>query len=122
MADLTDDIASIRAFVPARDYPTSQAFYEALGAAPLFKSPEISGYRWGQASFLLQNFYVEALAANFMMQLRVADPDAWWARIEALDLVARFGVRAPMAPTDRPWGRVLTLFDPAGVLWQITRN
>ncbi len=53
-----------------------------------------------------------------MNQLFVADLDAWWRRTG--DLVARFGVRAPIAPTMQPWGiRVGFLFDPTGVLWHV---
>jgi uncharacterized glyoxalase superfamily protein PhnB len=55
-----------------------------------------------------------------MVQLMVDDLDAWWAHIQTLNLVERFGVRAPTAPAVQPWGlRICYLVDPAGVLWHV---
>jgi hypothetical protein len=45
------------------------------------------------ASFLLQDFYVEALAHNLMMHLLVEDVDAWWSRVRAADLAGKYGVK-----------------------------
>ena len=75
------------------------------------------------ASFLLQDFDAPGLSDNFVLQLLVKDLDAWWRRIEALNLVGRHAVRAPKAPELMPWGmRVAFLFDPSGVLWHITES
>lgn len=36
-------------------------------------------------------------------------------------LAERFGIRAPLAPTMQEWGiRVGFLWDPSGVLWQVS--
>jgi hypothetical protein len=59
------------------------------------------------------------LGRNFMMQLLVADLDAWWAHIQSLDLPARFGVPAPTAPALMPWGLTLAyVVGPCGELWR----
>src|SRR5438270_10646830 len=63
---------SIRAFVPGgRDYALSKRFYEALGFTLTFDAGEVAGFRHGACEFLLQNFYNEDWAGNFMMQLLV---------------------------------------------------
>ena len=109
-----------RPFVPARDFALSKRFYDALGFRKVFDG-EVAIYLAGGASFILQNFWQQQLAENFMMQLVTDDLDAWWAHIEALDLPGRFGVRPPAAPAVQPWGlRVAYVFDPAGVLWHFT--
>ncbi|HTX49146.1 MAG TPA: VOC family protein [Caulobacteraceae bacterium] len=111
-----------RPFLPAKDFALSKAFYEALGFPKLLDG-EVAIFGVGAGAFILQNFYQEQLAANFMMQLVVDDLDAWWAHVEALDLPGRFGVKPPRAPAPQPWGlRVTYLFDPAGVLWHIAER
>ena len=113
---------SARAFVPAKDYAVSKAFYEALGFPKLLDG-EVAIFAVGQGAFILQNFYEERHAGNFVMQLMVDDLDAWWAHIEALDLPSSFDVRPPRVPALQPWGlRVGYLFDPAGVLWHISER
>ena len=117
-----DGKESARAFVPAKDFAVSRAFYEALGFPKLLDG-EVAIFSVGEGAFILQNFYVGQHAGNFVMQLMVDDLDAWWAHIEALDLPAKFSVRPPRPPALQPWGlRVAFLFDPAGVLWHIAQR
>jgi uncharacterized glyoxalase superfamily protein PhnB len=76
----------------------------------------------GNASFLLQNFYVKELADNFMMHLLVEDVDAWWANVQERQIAQRYGVRI-LPPEQRPWKmRDFVLIDPSGVLWRIAEN
>jgi hypothetical protein len=115
-------MALIRPFVPARDFTQSRTFYEAIGFTVGFISDELVIFDQEGAGFLLQNFYDNAFAENLMLQLFVADVNTWWLRTEGL--AERFGVRAPIAPADKPeWGlRVGFLFDPTGVLWQVSQS
>lgn len=111
-------MALIRPFIPASDFAASQAFYEAIGFVRGYADADLAIFEQDGAGFLLQNYHVAAFAENCMNQLFVADLDTWWQRTEGL--VARFGVRAPIAPTMQPWGiRVGFLFDPSGVLWHV---
>lgn len=111
-----------RPFVPAKDFALSKRFYEALGFTKLFDG-EIAIFGVGPSSFLLQNYYQQAWAENFMMQLMVDDLDAWWLHIQSLDLAARFGVPEPKAPALQPWGlRIAYVVDPSGVLWHIAQR
>ena len=110
---------TLRPFLPARDFDTSKAFYTALGFEMLLDA-DVAIFKVGSGGFLLQRYYHKEWADNCMMQLMVDDLDAWWVRIEALDLAATFGVRPPRPPQLQPWGlRVAFLFDPSGVLWHI---
>jgi uncharacterized glyoxalase superfamily protein PhnB len=113
----------LKTFIPARDYPLSQAFYTALGFTPAWQTDEMSYFSHGeQCAFLLQNFYVKEQAENFVMHLMVDDVEAWWAHVQAENIGERFGVRT-IAPEDQPWGiREFIVFDPSGVLWKIGQD
>jgi len=112
----------IKAFVPSKDFALSKQFYQDLGFTMPSDSNGVAYFHHGDASFLLQDFYVEALANNLMMHLLVEDVDAWWARIKDADIAARYGVKV----TDiepRPWRmRDFVIIDPSGVMWRIGQN
>jgi catechol 2,3-dioxygenase-like lactoylglutathione lyase family enzyme len=114
---------SARPFLPARDFETSKAFYDALGFEKQLDDDEVAIYRIGATSFLLQNQFQREWAENFMMQLLVDDIDAWWLHILSLDLPARFGVSSPKPPVMQPWGlRIAYVVDPSGVLWHVAQR
>lgn len=111
-----------RPFLPTKDLAQSRAFYEALGFEKLLDG-DVVIFAVGATSFILQARYDEEWAANAMMQLMVDDLDAWWRRIEALNLPASFGIAKPQPPRLQPWGlRVAYLTDPCGVLWHIAER
>jgi uncharacterized glyoxalase superfamily protein PhnB len=111
-------VALIRPFVPSKDLDTSVAFYDALGFKLTHRDDSLAIMEFEGAGILIQNYYVEDWAGNWMAQLFVTDLDAWWPRTAGL--AERFGVRAPKAPEMQPWGiRVGFLVDPAGVLWHV---
>lgn len=110
----------IKAFVPARDFERSLAFYSALGFTRASLGDGLAYFHHGSSSFLLQDFHVQDHTDNFMMHLLVSDVDAWHehARVAA----AQFGTRIG-EPEDQPWGmRDFVLWDPSGVLWRIAQN
>ena len=112
----------IKAFVPARDFAQAKRFYEDIGFTIAWSSEDLAYVRCDDAAFLLQNFYVEEHAGNFMMSMLVEDVDGWWDRVQGLDLAAKYGTRFE-APSDKPWGmRDFVLIDPTGVLWRIGQN
>ncbi len=114
---------SARPFLPALDFETSKAFYEALGFASELDADDVAIYRIGSTSFLLQRYYQKEWAENFMMQLLVDDLDAWWGHILSLDLPAAYGVPAPKPPTMQSWGmRIAYVVDPSGVLWHVAQR
>jgi hypothetical protein len=111
---------ALRPFFPAKDFDLSRRFYMDLGfrAEPL--GDGLVEMHMGPYSFLLQDYYVEQWAGNFVMHMLVADLDVWWNHIASLDLAARYGVQSPRAPKMESWGlKVAYVFDPSGVLWHI---
>ncbi len=111
-----------RPFIPAKDFERSRRFYEALGFEKVLDG-EVAIFNAASGGFILQRYYQEEWAANFMMQLMVDDLDAWWTHISALDLPGQFDVPPPRAPAMQPWGlRVAYVVDPSGVLWHIAQR
>lgn len=110
----------VKAFVPARDFDVSMAFYQALGFTRASVFDGIAYFHVGDCSFLLQDFHVEQHTANFQMHLLVQNVDDW--HVKASDVARQFGVAiGPVAL--QPWAmRDFTLFDPSGVLWRIAQN
>jgi len=118
--DLT--IAEIKALVPARDFALSQRFYTAIGFEPVWSTDELAYFRHGGTSFLLQNFFVQAHAENFVMHLLVRNVDDWWQHLHDRGIADTFRVSIG-TPELRPWGqRDFILFDPTGVLWRIGQS
>ena len=118
-----DGIVALRPFVPARDFALSRRFYCALGFSPIHDADIITIFSAGVFSFILQDFYVAALAGNFMLQLLVDDVEAWWRDHDPDRLVADFAVKPPRAPAIQPWGlKVGFIIDPSGVLWHIAED
>src|ERR1700722_9685654 len=117
---LVEGIVALRPFVPARDFAVSKQFYADLGFDVVPLGDGVAQVSVGDFAFLLQNYYVQELADNFMMHLLVANLDQWWQTISGLDLASRYQVRAPTPPRLEPWGlRVAYVVDPSSVLWHI---
>ena len=115
-------VTEIKAFVPAKDFALSKQFYQDVGFTLASDGGGIAYFHVGDASFLLQDFCADGFAENFMMHLLVADVDAWWAKVEASGVVARYGVKLS-AIEQQPWRmRDFCLTDPSGVLWRIGQN
>jgi catechol 2,3-dioxygenase-like lactoylglutathione lyase family enzyme len=111
-----------RAFLPAKDFDTSKAFYLELGFNLVLEG-DVAIFSTGGSEIILTRFYQKEYAENFMMQLLVDDLDAWWTRIASLDLPERFGVLAPREPAMQPWRlRVAYVIDPSGVLWHFAER
>jgi catechol 2,3-dioxygenase-like lactoylglutathione lyase family enzyme len=115
-------VVEIKAFVPAKDFALSKRFYRDIGFTLASDDDGVAYFRHGDASFLLQDFFTEELAGNFMMHLLVEDVDAWHRAITDAGIAARYGVE--VGPVElQPWRmRDFVLFDPSGVLWRIAQN
>jgi len=111
-----------RPFMPAKDFDLSKRFYETLGFKKVLDG-EVAIFNAGSGGFVLQRYFQEQWASNFMMQLMVDDLDAWWSHVQSLNLAATFGVPEPKPPTMQPWGlRVAYVVDPSGVLWHFAQR
>jgi catechol 2,3-dioxygenase-like lactoylglutathione lyase family enzyme len=116
------DTVELKAFVPARDFEQSKAFYLALGFRLNPIDDELAYFAHGDCAFLLQRFDVAAHRQNFVMHLLVSNVDDWHAHVLASGVVERFGARVgPLV--DQPWRmRDFALHDPSGVLWLVAQN
>lgn len=113
-------ILDLKAFVPAKDFALARQFYVDLGFKVNFSNDQIAELEIGSFRFLLQPFYVEQHASNFMMSLTVDDAGAWWQHIQNIKLTEKYPGIMAKPPQVQPWGlRVLYLSDPTGVLWHI---
>jgi hypothetical protein len=123
-AGLDATITALRPFVPSDDFELCQRFYADLGFTPGHHDASIAIFSAGAYSFVLQNYRWESAKDNYVVQLIVNDVEPWRARIEAVGLKAKYGVRI-VGPKDEPWGangaRVIHVIDPTGVLWHITQ-
>lgn len=118
----TLETIEIKAFVPTKDFDLSKRFYQDLGFTLAWSSAELAYLHHGNTSFLLQNFYHQEHAANFMMHLLVVDVEAWWQQVQSRKLAERYQIRL-IPPQQQPWGmRDFVLIDPSGVLWRIAQN
>jgi hypothetical protein len=85
-------VTEIKAFVPAKDFARSQQFYKDIGFTMASVGGGVAYFHADHASFLLQDFYVDTCADNFMMHLLVKDIEAWWQRIHDSRVVEAYGV------------------------------
>jgi 2-C-methyl-D-erythritol 4-phosphate cytidylyltransferase len=114
--------SELRAYVPARDFELSQRFYEELGFSREFSQGPLAGFRWGHTAFLLQDSFHPEHASRCVMHMTVDDLASFWARIQHIGLMDRYGVQA-QPPEQRSWGLIdMTLTDPSGVLWRIAQR
>lgn len=111
---------SLLPFVPSgSDYDGSRKLFQELGFVEEFENNGYAGFRSGEAQFILQRFADRAFAENFMVQLNVADVDAWWREVAARQLEQKFPGFRIAAPQDHPWGRQVDFIDMAGVCWHV---
>lgn len=115
---MASTVKAMRPMMPAKDFEVSKRFYEDLGFQPEILTDGLVEMRLGAYSFLLQDFYVDQWADNFVIHMRVSDVPLWWDHIVALDLPSRYGVKTG-PPKLEDWGLVLSFVDPSGVLWRI---
>ena len=116
-------VTDLKAFVPAKDLEISRQFYTDLGFSQNWANDQIAEFQVGSFRFLLQPFYVQQHAENFMMHLIVEDANAWWKHISDTNLANRYPGIMAKPPAMQPWGlRVLFLSDPTGVLWHIAET
>jgi uncharacterized glyoxalase superfamily protein PhnB len=112
----------LKAFVPAKDHELSKRFYQDIGFTLASDMENLAYFHHDNASFMLQNFYVQEFAENLMLHLLVEDVDAWWEKLNASRISEKYGVQ--MSPVQKQaWGmRDFTLTDPSGVLWRIAQD
>jgi hypothetical protein len=115
---LARTVLAMRPIVPAKDFEISKRFYVELGFEATTLTDQLVEMQLGAFSFILQAYYVQQWADNFVMHMRVSDVKLWWDHINRLDLASRYAVKT-QAPQMEHWGLVAGVIDPSGVLWRI---
>ena len=114
------DPHSILAFVPAKDFEQSTAFYAAMGFE-VGADDDVRLVRIGDHGFLLQDFYVKDWGDNFMIAMHVDDAQAWVDRFDSI--AADYPGTWSKTPQLEDWGMIVGHFtDPTGVLWHLTQT
>ena len=120
MTDLSCE--EIKAFVPAKDFALSCAFYQHMGFQIAWETPDMAYFYHGDCSFLLQNFYNPEHAKNFMMHLLVADVTAWHNKLTSAGLAQKYNIKIT-EPSLQAWQMIdFVIYDPSGVLWRIGQS
>lgn len=104
-------------FVPAQDFDASLNFYLALGWTLNWQTDGLVELELADSRLLLQDFYVEAWAHNWMLYVVVEDADAW--HRHACDVIATqsHGSARTQPPCLDDHGALVTyVWDPSGVL------
>jgi len=116
------DVIEIKAFIPAKDFELSKCFYQDVGFKLASSGGGIAYLHCGNASFLLQDFYTDALVKDFVMHLLVKNVDGWWKQLEDAGIAVKYDVKIGKIET-QPWRmRDFVLVDPSGVSWRIAQN
>lgn len=118
--NLAQTVEAMRPLLPARNFDISRKFYQELGFRPRILTDRLVEMQLGSNSFILQDYFVQQWADNFVMHMQVSDVNAWWAHIVDLDLGTRYRVKTS-APQQEDWGLVAGIVDPSGVLWRIAQ-
>jgi catechol 2,3-dioxygenase-like lactoylglutathione lyase family enzyme len=115
---MTHQAKSIRAFIGAKDFNISRAFYQDLGFKELVISKNMSYFTiCDTLGFYLQDGYVEDWVNNSMIFVEVANVEQQHSELEKLGLHHKYkNVRLTPIKIDT-WGSECFLHDPSGILW-----
>ena len=114
---MNQKILSVRPFIGAKDFAISRGFYADLGFEEIVISHNMSCFKKEGLAFYLQDAYVKDWIDNTMIFMEVADVDAFWKELLALNLPTKYK-DARLTPIKKyEWGSECFLHDPSGILW-----
>lgn len=109
--------SDLKAWVPAKNFEESKAFYLDLGFTLNWEKDGLAELEIGGSRFLLQDYYVEAWASNFMISIRVESADSWWRHLKSIVDSGRYPDIGVNPPKREPFGlEITTAWDPSRVL------
>ena len=112
-------LKSIRPFIGAVHFETSQKFYKDLGFEEIVLSKNLSYFKINEFGFYLQDAYVKDWVDNSMIFLEVKNVDRYWKGLLALNLTTKYA-RVKLIPIrEYDWGKECYMHDPSGILWHI---
>lgn len=116
---MEQQIKSIRAFIGAKDYNVSRAFYKDFGFTEIKTSENMSYFKLGDFGFYLQDAYVKDWVDNTMVFLEVENLKQHLENFKKLNLNSKYkGVRISEIHYN-DWGNEYFVHDPSGILWHI---
>jgi hypothetical protein len=109
---------SVRAFIGAKDFEISRAFYKDLGFEESIISKSMSYFKiYDTLGFYLQDAYVKDWVDNSMIFVEVENVEQHWDKLQSLGLQQKYkNVRLTPIKID-VWGSECFLHDPSGILW-----
>ena len=109
---------SIRAFIGAKNYKASRAFYKELGFEEIEIGHNMVYFKVNeQLGFYLQDAYVKDWVNNSMLFLEVNDLDKCWKDLKERGLTEKYKLVRLSEIKILDWGRECFLHDPSGILW-----
>ncbi|MGV3586557.1 MAG: VOC family protein [Adhaeribacter sp.] len=109
---------SIRAFIGAKYYEESRAFYRELDFEEIVIDQKMCLFKVNEnLGFYLQDYYVEDWINNSMIFLEVDDVEKCAAELQSKGLTNKYKDVKITAIKQFDWGRELFMHDPSGVLW-----
>ncbi len=120
MSDL--DTVELKPWIPALDFARSRRFYLDLGFSCDGVHARLAEFRHGTTAFVLHDDYMAVVAENIILQLSVANVDAWWQHVHDARLVDVYSVTQTPLEASATGVREFTLTDPSGVRWRIGQH
>jgi hypothetical protein len=116
------EFIAMETFIPSGvDMNKSKQLFLDLGFSINWDAGDYIGFQKDNCRFILQKFEDKHFAENLMVREEVADLDAFWDKVNALDLPRKFDVKLAR-PTEYPYGREMHLIDIAGVCWHFAQQ
>ncbi|WP_439131850.1 glyoxalase [Polaribacter sp.] len=115
-----ENFKSIRAFIGAKDFNESRAFYKALDFIELQLSTNMSYFKVDEnLGFYLQKAYVKDWVDNSMLFLEVENIEDYLNLLKSKKLAENFPSVRLSKIVKNDWGKEFFLHDPSGILWHI---
>jgi hypothetical protein len=109
---------SIRAFIGAKNFELSSAFYREMGFEEVILDSRMSYFRVNEnLGFYLQNAYVKDWVDNSMIFLEIEDLEGFQNELLAKGLHKKYLKVRISEIRNEDWGREFFMHDPSGVLW-----
>jgi hypothetical protein len=116
---MNHNIKSIRAFIGAKNYNISRAFYLDFGFKEFKTSSKMSYFKYGDFGFYLQDAYVKKWVDNSMIFLEVDNLKQHLTALKKLNLTSKYKSVRISEIHHNDWGNEYFIHDPSGILWHV---
>jgi catechol 2,3-dioxygenase-like lactoylglutathione lyase family enzyme len=115
---MTHKATSIRAFIGAKNYSDSKAFYKELGFEEHPISKDMSYFKVTEnIGFYLQDYYAADWINNSQIFLEVDSVERYYDEIQSLQLTGKYKNVRLTHIHNNDWGKEFFMHDPSGILW-----